>query len=230
MMKACLDILRNAPLLVFGLFSALLAAGCTTHSFDVSQVADIRYQPRNVYLKSKTLDPQLKRVAILPITTADNTETFIKGAQDLKDPVADELQKTKLFDLVRISPEQLRQWTGQTSWREDEALPRDFFTRLRDACGCDAVFFSHLTRYYPYPPVAVGWRLSLVEAAGGQTIWKADDLFDAGDATVANAARHYSVGHVHIEGPADDPSVILSSPSRFGQYTLSALIATLPQR
>jgi hypothetical protein len=230
MKKACLDFLRNGPLLALRLFPALLAAGCAAHSFEVNQIADIRYKTGNAYLKSKTLDPQLRRVAILPITTADATETFIAGAQILQHSVSDELQKTKLFDLVVVSPEQLRQWTGQTSWRDDEPLPRDFFTRLHEGCGCDAVFFSHLTRFYPYPPVAVGWKLSLVEAAGGQTIWKADDLFDAGDAIVANAARHYSVEHVHIEGPAEDPSVTLGSPSRFGQYSLSALMATLPQR
>jgi hypothetical protein len=47
---------------------------------------------------------------------------------------------------------------------------------------------------------------------------------------VANAARFYSNQHVHIEGPADDPSVILGSPSRFGQYSISAILATLPER
>ena len=77
----------------------------------------------------------------------------------------------------------MRQWTGQSAWRDDEALPQDFFSRLREGCGCDAVFFSHLTAYYPYPPVAVGWKLSLVEGRGDQTVWKADDLFDAGDSS-----------------------------------------------
>ena len=60
-----------------------------------------------------------------------------------------ELEKTKRFDLVIISPEQLRQSTGQTAWRDEDALPPDFFNRLREACGCDAVFFTQLTRYYP---------------------------------------------------------------------------------
>jgi hypothetical protein len=230
MKKASLDSRAGRPLLALRLFPALLAAGCVSHSFDVAHVADVRYKPANVYRRSATLDPRLKRVAVLPITTAAATESFMAGAQLLQHTVSDELQKSKLFDLVVIQPEQLRQWTGQTAWRDDEVLPRDFFIRLHDACGCDAVFFSHLTRFNPYPPVAVGWKLSLIEAGEGLTVWKADDLFDAGDAIVANAARQYSIDHVHIEGPADDPAVILGSPSRFGQYSLSALIATLPRR
>jgi len=212
------------------LFPALLAAGCASHSFDVAHVADVRYQPANVYYKnkSKTLEPRIKRVAVLPITPVSSTETFIAGAQLFQPLLFAELGKTRKFDLVLISPEQLRQWTGQAALLDYEALPQDFFDRLREGCGCDAVFFTQLTRYYPYQPVAVGWKLSLVEVQGRQIVWKADELFDAGDTIVANAARHYSGEHVHIEGPADDPAAILGSPSRFGQYSLSAILATLP--
>jgi len=230
MKKVCLDLWPSGPLLMLRLVPALLVAGCASHSFDVAHVADIRYEPSNVYRRSKTLDPQIRRVAVLPITTVSSTEMFIAGAQLLQQFVADELQKSKRFDLAVLSPEQLRQWTGQAAWRDDEALPPDFFSRLREGCGCDAVFFAQLTRYFPYPPVAVGWKLSLVEVQNHQIVWKADELFDAGDTIVANAARHYSIEHVHIEGPADDPAAILGSPSRFGQYSLSALLATLPER
>jgi hypothetical protein len=215
----------------FCILSSLFAAGCVSHStFEVTHVADIRYKPSNVYLKSKFLDPQLKRVAVLPITPISATETLAAGAQLLQPLLGAELEKTKRFDLVIISPDQLRQWTGQTSWRDDEVLPPDFFTRLRDGCGCDAVFFTQLTRYFPYQPVAVGWKFSLIQVKDREIIWKADELLDAGDAIVANAARFYSNQHVHIEGPADDPSVILGSPSRFGQYSISAILATLPER
>jgi len=213
---------------ILRLWPVLLGAGCASHSFDATHIADVRYKPSNVYLRSKILDPQIKRVALLPITTVSSTETFTAGAQLLQPLVGAELEKAKRFELVIISPEELRQWTGQRAWREDEALPPDFFSRLREGCGCDAVFFTQLTRYYPYQPVAVGWKLSLVEVQGRQIVWKADELFDAGDTIVANAARHYSGEHVHIEGPADDPAAILGSPSRFGQYSLSAILATLP--
>lgn len=225
-----LDALVNRAWQTLRLWPLLLAAGCASHSLNVTHVADIRYKPSNVYLKSKFLAPDLKRVALLPITTVSSTETFIAGAQLLQPLVGAELEKVKRFELVIISPEQLRQWTGQTAWRDDEALPPDFFNRLREGCGCDAVFFTQLTRYYPYQPVAVGWKMSLVEVLGGQIVWKADELFDAGDTIVANAARYYSGQHVHIEGPAEDPAAILGSPSRFGQYSLSAILATLPER
>jgi hypothetical protein len=213
-----------------GLIPLLLAAGCTSHSFDVTHVVDVRYQPGNVYRKSPRLDPQIKRVAVLPITPVSSTETLLAGVELFQPLFADELQKTRRFDLAIIHPEQLRQWTGQASWRDDEPLPQDFFSRLREASGCDAVFFAQLTSFFPYPPVKVGWKLTLVSTLDSQILWRADELLDAGDAIVANAARHYSVEHVHIEGPAEDPSAILGSPSRFGLYSLSTLLGTLPER
>jgi hypothetical protein len=92
------------------------------------------------------------------------------------------------------------------------------------------VFFAQLIRYHPYQPVAVGWKLALCQPGESKPVWAADEVFDAGDAEVANAARQYSGRQVYIEGPLDDPAAILGSPSRFGQYSLSALLATLPQR
>jgi len=228
-MRALSEFRAGRALRALALFPALLAAGCASHSVDVMHVADIRYKPSNVY-GAKVLDPRLKRVAILPITTVASTEALVAGAQLLQPLVNAELEKTKRFDLVAITPEQLRLWTGQSTWRDDEELPRDFFKRLRDQCGCDGVFFAQLNRYYPYSPVAIGWKLTLVDAERGGVVWKADEVFDAGDTRVANAARYYSGEHVHIEGPGDDPGVILGSPSRFGQYSLSALLATLPER
>jgi hypothetical protein len=209
---------------------ACLVSGCAGRPVQPTHVVDLRYRPDNYYRKGPVLDPRVKRVAILPVTTVSVSESFTAGAELLQQYVGPELEKTKRFDLVVVSPDQLRLWTGRASWRADDVLPADFFKKLRDGCACDAVFFTQLTRYQPYQPVAVGWKLALVQVEGGQILWAADEVLDAGDAVVANAARAYSGQHVHIEGPLDDPAAILGSPSRFGQYSLSALLATLPAR
>ncbi|MGD1085892.1 MAG: hypothetical protein ABSA47_14240 [Verrucomicrobiota bacterium] len=222
--------LRGAGRLWASLLAAGLAAGCAGRPIDPAHLADLHYKPSNYYSKSKVLDPAIRRVAVLPITTVSDTETFKHGADELQEILGPELEKTKRFDVVVVSGEQLRQWTGQETWQADEPLPPDFFAKLREGCGCDAVFFAQLIRYHPYQPVAVGWKLALCQPGESKPVWAADEVFDAGDAEVANAARQYSGRQVYIEGPLDDPAAILGSPSRFGQYSLSALLATLPQR
>jgi len=141
-----------------------------------------------------------------------------------------ELEKAKRFEIIVVTPEQLQNWTGQRGWRADEQLPPDFFDRIREETGSQAVFFNQLTRYQPYQPVAVGWKMTLVFNKEHQIFWAADEVFDAGDDGVANAARAYEWDHIVTQSPLPDPNAILSSPSRFGQYTLHALLTTLPQR
>src|SRR5207302_1143921 len=117
---------------------------------------------------------------------------------------------------------------------------------VRRSTGCDAVMFCQLIRYQPYQPMAIGWKFSLVEnpaapvaptpptgqgqEAGPLIVWSADEVFDASMPEVAKAARWYYLQHARTESPAADASTILASPSWFGQFSLSTLLATLPVR
>jgi hypothetical protein len=154
--------------------------------------------------------------------------------------ICPELEKCKRFEVIQVSPDQLRQWTGRSGWRADEPLPADFFGRVSDATGCDAILFSQLTRYAPYQPVAVGWKFSLVvnpptgpitaPMLKDKILWSADEVLDAGEPGVSNAAKDYYGTHMRNEAPSADSSIILNSPVEFGQYTLAALLQTLPPR
>src|SRR5271170_7216656 len=207
---------------------ALLLSGCDTSQIRFTQ--EIRYKPTNIYRKGVAMDPDVKRVAILPMTTLQPTEAFQAGVDSLQPLLHAELEKAKRFEMIVVTPEQLQNWTGQRVWRADEQLPPDFFDRIREETGCQGVFFDQLTRYQPYQPVAVGWKMTLVFNKEHQIYWAADEVFDAGDDAVANAARAYESGHIVTQSPLPDPNAILSSPSRFGQYTLNALLETMPQR
>jgi hypothetical protein len=69
--------------------------------------------------------------------------------------------------------------------------------------------------------------MKLVDVQSIKILWAADELFDAGQTAVAKAAERYSraTGESWLESSRDG---VLLSPRRFGQYTLSALLATLP--
>jgi hypothetical protein len=209
---------------------ALLLSACDTPLPHVRLTPEARYKPTNIYKKDLALSPDIKRVAVLPLTTLQPTEAFLAGASSLQPLLHAELEKAKRFELIAVTPEQLLNWTGQRVWRADEQLPPDFFDRIHEETGAQCVLFDQLTRYQPYQPVAVGWKLTLVVSKEHQIYWAADEVFDAGDDGVANAARAYEADHVVTQSPLPDPNAILSSPSRFGQYTLNALLSTLPQR
>ncbi|MGA2176310.1 MAG: hypothetical protein ABSH38_15140 [Verrucomicrobiota bacterium] len=211
-----------------GLALPLVLSGCQSRPARLPLEA--RYQPSNIYSKGPMLDPEVKRVALLPMAPLLPTETFQAGVDSLQPLLRAELEKAKRFEVIVVTPEQLRRWTGQGVWKSEDQLPPDFFDRLQEETGCHAVFFNQLTRYQPYQPVAVGWKLTLVFNKDHVIYWQANEVFDAGDGAVANAARAYEAEHITTQSPLPDPNAILSSPSRFGQYTLHALLTTLPRR
>ena len=219
-----------------------LATGCSTVSSSLpTAVQDLGpdYKPTNIYRRANALPNHVRRVALLPLTTTSSTPYLEAGVEALEPLVYSELEKTKRFEVIPVTPDQLKQWTGQTGWRTDEALPQDIFKKLAEATGCDAVLFCQLTRYQPYQPLAVGWKFSLVEniadatAPSGmkaQILWSVDEVLDSGEPTVATGARNYYTQHLRNEAPSADASTMLSSPVRFGQYTLGTLLGTLPAR
>jgi hypothetical protein len=190
------------------------------------------YQPENVFRQNSSLDAQVKRVAVLPLTTLDSA-TAHAGAEALEPVLHSELAKTERFEIIPVSEDDLRHWTGRGVWRTDEPLPADFFERVREATGCDAVLFSRLTLYQAYRPVAIGWKFSLVEcppAKEPQTVWSVDEIVDSGLPEVARGARHYYLEDIHNKTLESDPSMVLLTPRQFGQYSLGSLLATLPTR
>jgi hypothetical protein len=246
-MNRSLDGLSRRPRIialpiVSGLILNLLISGCATMPRSLDELGP-RYKPTNFYRRGDVLPPQIRRVAVLPLTTPAATALLGAGVEGLETILYAELEKSGRFEVIPVSAGQLREWTGQSSWRADEQLPPHFLERLREGTGCDAVLFSQLIRYQPYEPLAIGWKFTLAEKgepqkdltgsakdAGLQILWSADEVFDAGDVGVANAARAYYSQHLRNEAPLSDSSTVLGSPSRFGQYTLNALFATLPER
>ena len=222
--------------------TAILSVGCHVLPPLPNAVQDMgpRYRPTNVYRRASVLPVQIRRVALLPVVTPSSGAFLDAGVETLGPLIYAELEKCKRFEVIPVSGEELRQWTGKPGWRTDEPLPTDFFARVSEATGCDAILFCQLTRYQPYQPLAVGWKFSLVanpppgplsaQGMKDRVEWAADEVLDAGEPGVANAARDYYGQHLRNEAPSADATTILSSPVRFGQYTLGALLETLPAR
>jgi hypothetical protein len=240
--------LRKPTTLLAGLLAVSLCLGCKTVTSlpDMPEVVKDMgpaYHPNNFYRRSNFLPPEIKRVALLPLTITTSSDAVLEaGAESLGPIVYAELEKAKRFEVIPVTKEQMKQWTGQNNWRADEQLPPNLFQAVHDGTGCDAVIFCQLARYQPYQPVAVGWKFSLIETPHGDAtnstplgfkpsiIWSIDEVLDSGDPEVATAARIYYTQHIRNESPAADVSTMMSSPVRFGQYTLDSLLGTLPER
>jgi hypothetical protein len=203
-------------------FGALFHAGCASAPA-IGQAEPVS----NVYGAVACLPAQLRRVAVLPVTCEYNSDAEA-GRDTLQPVLLAELAKTSAFEVVPVDHEQLEAITGRPAWAAHEVLPSDFFSRMREATGCDAVLFCRLKQFRAYPPLAVEWDLKLVDANRRSILWATDEVFDSGEPSVAGAARRYyaqAIGHSSAIG---DPSAILMSPRLFGQYAAAASLAALP--
>ncbi len=209
---------------------AALLGGCAAAPRNVRRALTAGYRPGNVFLRQPELPPSIRRVAVLPLPKAPDDAEQAAGVEALQPLWLAELVKRNLFEVVPVSPEQLRTFTGRTSWSADEELPLDFFQRLRQATGCDAVLFACLTTYQAYPPLRTGWRARLVDSSQHLTWWSIDELFDAGADPVAVAAEAYAEAELNLPDPLLSDTGVLHSPRRFGQYTAWAVASTLPHR
>ncbi len=205
-----------------------LGAGCHTEQF-TDPILGPSYEPKNVSHQSGDWLLGLRRVAVLPLMGNSDLPDVEGGRDALERSLYMELSKAQRFEVVPISREQLKKWTRREEWSASEVLPKDLIETLKKEIGCDAVLFPELTQYRPYPPMVIGWKLHLVDAKTQQILWAVDETLDAGDHTVANAARRYQLQRESANPVLADSRQVLTSPRLFGQFTAGLLLATLPQ-
>jgi hypothetical protein len=210
--------------------AAWLLLGCKSLLPANDMVIGPVYRPSNVYRASAVMPPTLRRVAVLPLTAASSDAAAEEGRLALDPVLATELNKTRAFETVFLTPEQMIKLTGQARWSAADSLPTNLVKSIQQSVGSDAILFSELSQFRAYPPIAIGWHFKLVECQENQILWSVDEVFDSGDGSVANAARMYYKEHLRQPEPLADSLSIFSSPRRFGQYTLSAAFSTLPAR
>lgn len=208
---------------------ALTLAGCASLKPDDAVIGP-DYLPANVYCASPQLDKAMRSLVVLPLGADAGISDSDDGCVALEPVLRTQLERLRKFELTLVTPQQLHELTGRSLWSAEEELPGDFFTHLRQKFHCDGVLFCQLTQFQPYPPLALGWRLKLVDVESCQVVWAVDEVFDAREKPVANAARRYQQASQSFGSFAPDSQVILTSPGRFAGYSLEAALKTMPIR
>ncbi len=188
------------------------------------------YQPDNVFVVSEKLSAKTLRVAILPLASQNNHGNLPEGCETLTPIVLDQFVKTKRFEAITIDADKLRAATGRATWTGLEILPNNFMAYLQREYACDAVLFGEVTQFRAYAPLAIGWRFKLVDVRTGKVIWAVDETFDASNVKVAKAAQRFEHPKPLIPFLESGDWAVLNSPRRFGNYSVAALLATLPER
>lgn len=208
----------------------LLLAGCAT-PHKVAKENGKPFAPSNIYRACMFMPMHIKRVAILPVTGEPGEWQADSGRMEMAPILFQELTKTRTCEVLAVTAEQLKAWTGTEAWKAEQKLPSSLFDKLKEALGCDAVLFAHLQRYHAFAPMVVGWRLKLVDLRTNLIVWAADEVFDSSEPAVSKGAALYWKAHA-VDGvwTGEETERLVNSPRRFGQFSLACLLGTLPAR
>ena len=162
------------------LLLAVLLSGCRTQS--VPSAPEANYYYRNPDKRFTTFG----RVAIVEL---HNDSSYPQISNDISESLYQALQKRQVFGLTLI-----RQ--NDPAWRslqlqQDSTYSFEQLLAIRDALKCDGVLIGTVTEYKPYPHMAVGLRLKLLDLRDGQLVWALEQVWDSADKTTEKRIKNY---------------------------------------
>ncbi len=224
--------LRRRAAIAFGCIAvtiSIFVTGCSQSRY-LRQALTPSYVPSNVFTEEPNLPANLRRVALLPSGAISDSAEMAFGLESMEPALRAALARVRTFELVPVSRDELRLLTGRSDWRPDDKLPPDLFDKLKEKLAVDAVLFSTLTAYRAYEPIAIGWRIKLIDADEPHIIWAVDEIFDARVPEVAAAAVRHAEHHRESASSLEESRSVLTSVRRFGHYAASAVVGTMPGR
>ena len=69
---------------------------------------------------------------------------------------------------------------------------------IREALKCDGILLGTVTEFRPYPHMAVGLRLKLLDLRDGQLMWALEQVWDSADKTTEKRIKSYFRGYKKI--------------------------------
>ena len=184
----------------------------------------------NVYLAPSGLPDTVRRVAVLPLIPSRGNRDAERGLHAMQAVFTEEFARNRRVDVVTITADRLQRMFGRRGYYADEPLPFDFLPRLRTETDCQAVLFTELSTFRAYPPVALGWKLHLFDLESEELIWAVDEVFDGGEAAVANSlARHIRKSQASHQAAATE-ILVLNSPREMARFSIAEMITTLMKK
>ncbi len=184
------------------------------------------FYPTNLY-PTERLPANFSRVAVLPCYFSDENSPLLDYIDEV---FHQELSKQRLFETVRVSPQQMKTLFGKSRMSSFDELPETFLADIGAATGANGILLIDLDSYRAYKPLALGVRAKLVDAKRADFLWAIDETFDAGQANVILAANEFQRGVQVNNISARTSGSATASPRVFAKYIANSIFSTLPIR
>lgn len=143
--------------------------------------------PDNHYYINRNKDlTKVGRVALLELA---NNSSFPLISTSTTETLYNALQKKQVFSLKVV----LQNDTAWHNLQLEVDTDYDFkeLAAISDALNCNAIFTGTVTVYKPYPHMALGLRLKLIDLTDGHLLWAFEQIWDTADKTTEDRIKKY---------------------------------------
>lgn len=161
------------------LLLTVLLSGCRTQ--------EVAAPPADYYYLNP--DKRLTTVGRVAVVELENDSSYPQMSADITGSLFRALQKKQVFGLTVVRRD-------NPSWRSLQLDGRPTYTlnqlsTIREKLKCNGILVGTITEFRPYPHMAVGLRLKLLDLRDGRLLWAIEQIWDSADKTVEQRTKNY---------------------------------------
>lgn len=191
-----------------------LLCGCESSSHDT--MADSYYLNAHEDLR------ELGRVTLVEL---DNMSIYPDVSRDVTKALFLELQKKQVFSVATVGREAPAWQALQENLDSLQAMQA--LLVIRENFKSNGLLVGTITEYQPYPRLAIGLRLKLINLTDGQLLWGIEQVWDSTDSSVQKRVRAYFHRERRSDAsPLPEELIVVSSLEfvRFAAYEIAHTI------
>ncbi len=179
-------------------------------------------------------DKDLSSVGRTALVELDNNSGYPQISEDVTEALFQSLQKRQHFSLTvvhRNDPAwrslQMESSSRTQSIKVPPTYSLDQLIAMRKTLKCDAVLIGTITQFKPYPHMAVGLRLKLVDLRDGRLLWALEQVWDSSDKATEYRIKSYFQYQMRSGYAPLREQLVAVSPLEFIKFVAYEVAATL---
>ena len=174
------------------------------------------------YLNPNKMLSEIGRVVIVEL---DNDSSYAQVTTDVTETLFQALQKKQVFSLAVVHRHD-PSWRGM--WLEGEStFDLNQMLTIRETLKCDGLLVGTITEFRPYPHMAIGLRLKLLDLTDGEIVWALEQIWDSTDKSTEKRIKNYFKSQKASELAPLHEQLAAISPLEFVKFVSYEVAETL---
>jgi hypothetical protein len=164
----------------------------------------------------------LGRVALVELK---NNSAYPDVSPEVTQALYVALQKKQIFG-VTVVPQDDPQWRGLQENLDAQHTYQNIL-ETRKSLKCNGLLIGTITQYQPYPRMAIGLRLKLVDLTDGQLLWGLEQVWDTADQSIEERVEEYTRKQTRSGAASLRQELVVVSALRFAKFVAYEVAQTL---